>query len=191
MATQTFTAGQILTAAQLTTLQSNSGLQHITGASFSAATSVSLPNGTFSTAYDNYRIILTLTALTTDSTFTMRTRASGTDNSAVSYITAQGGPNVGSTFTYSVTNEASAWPAGESDATVLYSLVMDIMNPQKTSITYMTGNYFYVNQARSNIFSIGGSGAVNNTTSYDSLSFISNQANSMTGKYQVYGYSIG
>ena len=33
MATQTFTAGQILTAAQLTTLQSNSGLQHITGAS--------------------------------------------------------------------------------------------------------------------------------------------------------------
>jgi hypothetical protein len=71
MADQTFTAGQVLTAAQMTTLQSNSGLVVVTptgatGGTISGATvtvgaavsSVTV-SGAFSTTFDNYKIMWT------------------------------------------------------------------------------------------------------------------------------------
>jgi hypothetical protein len=56
MATQTFTAGQVLTAAQLTTLQSNSGLQLVKAeTAFTAQSSFNVAN-VFSANYTNYLI---------------------------------------------------------------------------------------------------------------------------------------
>jgi len=58
MARQTFTAGQVLTAAQLSTLQNNSGLQLITAqTAFSAVNSVSVSN-CFTTTFDKYMVVI-------------------------------------------------------------------------------------------------------------------------------------
>jgi len=59
MAEQTFTSGQILTAAQMTTLQTNTGLAFISTTNVGATpvASVTVSN-CFSSTYDNYRIII-------------------------------------------------------------------------------------------------------------------------------------
>ena len=59
MAEQTFTSGQILTAAQMTTLQANTGLAYIKEQAVAASGSSFTVTGAFSTTYDNYKIVWT------------------------------------------------------------------------------------------------------------------------------------
>ena len=58
MPQQTFTAGQVLTAAQMTDLQANSGLQFIKSQTIGAGVSSVTVTGAFSTTYDNYKIVV-------------------------------------------------------------------------------------------------------------------------------------
>ena len=58
MPQQTFTAGQVLTAAQLTTLQANSGLQFIKSQTIGTAVSAVTVTGAFSSTYENYQIVV-------------------------------------------------------------------------------------------------------------------------------------
>ena len=57
MAEQVFTAGQVLTAAQMSTLQTNSGLCFISSTTVGNAVTVAPIASCFSTTYDNYRIV--------------------------------------------------------------------------------------------------------------------------------------
>ena len=57
MALQTFTAGQVLTAAQLTTLQANNGLQLISRVAVSGSSSQAFDN-VFTTTYENYLVLV-------------------------------------------------------------------------------------------------------------------------------------
>ena len=56
MALQTFTAGQVLTAAQMTTLQANNGLQLISRVAVSGSSSQAFDN-VFTSTYENYLIL--------------------------------------------------------------------------------------------------------------------------------------
>jgi hypothetical protein len=56
MADQTFTSGQILTAAQMTTLQTNIGLCFVKSQTIGSAVSSVSVSDAFSTTYDNYVI---------------------------------------------------------------------------------------------------------------------------------------
>jgi hypothetical protein len=58
MAEQTFTSGQILTAAQMTTLQTNTGLCYVSSTTIGTAVSSVTVSNCFSTTYDNYRIVI-------------------------------------------------------------------------------------------------------------------------------------
>ena len=166
------------------------GLTYITGASFTTATSVSLPNDTFTSAYRNYKMILTISAVTSDADFTVRLRAAGSDNSTSAYTsTLDGVTNTGS-FTALVANAASYFFVGEQDATdVRYSFDFDILQPQVAQKTFLSGALIYVNKANTATISVGGQSVFNATTQFDSLSFISSVASSITGTYRVYGYS--
>lgn len=167
------------------------GLTFLTKAAFSGVTSVSLPNGTFTAAYENYRFFLTLTALTADSNFTIRMRAAGGDNSASDYITSFGGPATNSTFIYQVNNTGTAFVVGNADATTLrYTIVLDIIRPQTTTNPkFIQGQVTYINDAVAYQVTLNGGGTCGNATQYDSISFISSTNNSMTGRYSVYGYN--
>lgn len=57
MAIQTFTAGQILTAAQMTTLQANNGLQLISRVAVSGSSSQAFDN-VFTSTYENYLVLV-------------------------------------------------------------------------------------------------------------------------------------
>jgi len=57
MAEQTFTSGQILTAAQMTTLQTNIGLNLVSTTTVGTAVSSVTVSSAFNSTYDSYRII--------------------------------------------------------------------------------------------------------------------------------------
>jgi hypothetical protein len=165
------------------------GLAFVTGAAFTTATSFSLPNSTFTSTYRNYRIIVNLSALTADSTFTMRLRASGTDTTSNIYNTAFLGLDSNNGASNQNSLNSSAFVLGESDTSVFYNLSMDLFNPQVAQNTTFVGQYTFVNTAATAQAMRSGGGQFNAATQFDSISFISSTASSMTGVYRVYGYS--
>lgn len=167
------------------------GLQYITGAAFTTATSFSLPNSSFTSTYRNYKLIVNLTALTADATFTMRLRASGADDTSSQYNTAYRGvgSDGGSDIQSSI--NTSNWVFGESDTAVFYNIAIDLFQPQIATRTTHVGQYTFVNTTATAHVMRSGGGQFSGTTQFDSLSFISSVASSMTGVYRVYGYSEG
>ena len=167
------------------------GLVYVTGATFTTVTSVSLPNNTFTSTYRNYKIMFQITAVTADADFTMRLRASGADDSNAQYDYAFGGVYVSPTTTsVSGSQLANAWVVGEQDASnVAYNLVLDVIAPQVATRTFINGSYSYVDKANSVWTARFGSGFFRSTTQFDSLTFISSVASSITGVYRVYGYT--
>lgn len=169
--------------------QSAGGLVYITGATFTTATSVSLPANTFSSTYRNYKLILNVTAVTSDATFTIRMRASGSDDTNNSYATMLSGYTNTNT-TSNIGTDGTSWNAGESDASLVrYSFVADVLQPQIATATNLAATYAFVNQAQSAVVMRTGVLQFANTTQFDSLSFISSVASSITGTYRVYGYA--
>jgi len=168
-----------------------SGLTFITGATFTTATSFSLPAATFSATYKNYRIMINVTALTADATFTMRMRVGGTDVTSSDYQYGFMGVRANNGAASNINGAAvSAWTLGESDdGSVFFVTALDIFNPFSTVRTQIQGNNSHSDTGNTTTLFRSGGGMINLTTSYDSLSFISSVASSMTGFYRVYGYS--
>jgi hypothetical protein len=167
------------------------GLVFLTGAAFTTQTSVSLPNSTFTSTYRNYRMIWTISAVTSDADFTMRLRASGSDNTTANYGVSLGGITTNtSAFLGTSSSDATSWTVGEQDATLVrYVLVVDVLQPQVAAFTYLVGNLNYVNKAASSVIAQSGTSSFLATTAFDSLTFISSVASSITGTYRVYGYT--
>jgi hypothetical protein len=182
--TQVLTADST-TGTGLKWASASSGLTYITGASFSAVSSVSLPTDTFTTTYDNYRILFTVeSAASSPTEVRMRMRAAGSDNTAANYAYASpvwnyaGGSslNNGSGLTY--------WAyANTSNGTAIYTRVgFEVMTPKLAQTTVVNSS--------------GGSGTLSHrtgtffydaTTQFDSMTFYVDTGN-FTGKYRVYGY---
>ena len=166
------------------------GLQYITGASFTAATTVSLPTNTFTSTYRNYKLIFEITALTADADFNMRLRASGTDYAGAQYNTTFSGAASTGGASLATANSQTSWTLGEADSAIpTYQMTIDILSPQVSGYTSAQGDYNFV--VKASTASVGRSGTfwVNNTGQYDSVTFISSVASSITGNYRVYGYT--
>ena len=171
----------------------SSALVNLQGATFSNVTSVSTPNGTFTSTYANYKIIFQLTALTADADFTFRMRASGTDTTGSVYNTALAGSLGAGTASNQGGTTQTAFLIGQSDGSqgLRYAFVCDMIAPQLTENTRWFGTLGGVLKDASDVyFRAGGGhmGGANETTSYDAVTFISSVASSMTGYYKVYGY---
>lgn len=169
----------------------NSALVYITGATFTAATSFSLPTNTFSATYKNYRIIITITDAVSDCDLTMRLRTSGTDNTSANYQTMLNGITNGGTAINSTQSGGTSFLFGEVDAVATsFQSSFDLINPVSTSdVTSLIGGYFFVDKAVSYNGQRSGAWVFANATSFDSLTFISSVASNITGYYRVYGYS--
>lgn len=168
----------------------SSGLNYITGASFTTATSVSLPTSTFTSTYRNYKVIFQITAVTSDADFTLRFRAAGTDDSTAVYDFAYRNTGSGATGTNVVGASATSITVGEQDsANVRYFLDFDVLAPQIATATGAVGTITYRDKSNAEQFFMCGGGVFRNTTAFDSLTLISSVASSITGVYRVYGYS--
>jgi len=155
------------------------GLVRVDGGSFTTATSVSFPNDTFTSTHDNYVCMLVLTALTSNASFSIRLRASGSDNTISDYWRVINGTQL----------NATSWSAGEANTTPRYFLILNLLSPKLSQRTGMFQQQFNINQAGNAYAYQQGGGVFDANTSFDSASFISSVASSMTGTYNVYGYA--
>jgi len=172
MAEQTFTSGQILTAAQMTTLQTNIGLAFISSTTVGTGVSSVSVAGCFTSTYDNYRIILSnIDASSTDNVLTMSLNNSAGStyiyvSSRLNYTTgAQGGNNSAGT---------TSWMLGLTSTSDNMDYVIDVISPNLVKRTAFNvlgssdSNYIYgggqdTNAATQTGFSINTSGGVTMT----------------------------
>ena len=161
-----------------------SGLTFITGTSFSAVSSVSLPTDTFSTTYLNYKIIFNLTAAGGAITETrFRLRAAGADNTSALY--SNGGYEINSAG-------GGAASSGQTQTSVLWGNIatstpeftkfeMTLFSPKATAYTT-----FNVNGSKGTATWKAMTGFYEATTSFDAMTFYPD-AGTITGSYRVYG----
>jgi hypothetical protein len=186
--------GQVLTADSTvsptglkwaTPAASASGLTFITGTTFSAVSSFSLPNNTFTATYDNYLVRFQLTDASAASAVTLKLRAGGTDTST-GYYSAQYRVDYLLTVTSLGENATTSWGLGTinigGDNDQIFQYDLNIKQPFNTKHTM-------VNSAGSlgNIVSSVGLLAKVDLTSYDALTFACSTG-TITGNYRVYGY---
>ncbi len=166
---------------------STSGLTYITGTTFSGVSGFSLPNSTFSSTYDNYKMIIAINSTSMTGTtlnFRIRMRASGTDNSSSNYYNAR--VVYYTTFVAGQGGLEDAFYCGTAYEGTKGYMVVDILNPFNTVSTQLAA------KTHGNQGSLAIGADVNAdmtvTTSYDSLSY-SSVNGTVTGNYKVYGYS--
>lgn len=150
---------------------------------FSAVTSFSLANDTFTSTYDNYKILISITSAASFGYLTGRVRNAGSDLSGSDYgsamiqaayaSTALGNDNAGAT----ATSFRLSYIDGRQN------ISMEIMNPKATQFT----SFFNTNDRQAYGLQVAG-GVYKQTTSVDSFTFIS-AAGNLAGSYSVYGYS--
>jgi predicted secreted protein len=192
------TNGQILTADSTAATglkwatSSPSALTLITTNTFSSVSSVSLPTSTFTSTYTNYKVIFIISTSSASPAITGRYRASGTDNTASTYYNAVNVNRVdGSSATQNNVNAGTAYNLGyvSTNTVGLYGITLDFLSPQAAAKKQITGGGFGWNATVSDAFAsyqIGG--FFNNTTQFDSFSFIASTG-TITGSYYVYGYA--
>lgn len=182
------TTGQVLSVSggvpAWTTPASGGDFVLLTTASFTTASSVSLPNNTFSSTYRNYRLIVNFTC-TSSNYFTMRLRASGSDNSSNSYSSTYAYFYYGSNGISADDRAqgATSWSRmGYTETSNEHNGVYDIFQPNEAKSTNISGLYNRAAVGCATTF-----GIFNDTTQFDSLSLIPG-AGTITGNYSIYGY---
>jgi hypothetical protein len=150
MADQTFTSGQILTASQMSTLQSNSGLIVVTPTSVTNATlsgSVATIgagvasftiSGCFTSAFSNYRIVMSNVAASADGA---SMKLTFNNSASTTYNTVGVNMDYASATQYPIgTAAANHIRIGESSTTINNATV-DIFQPFTATVT--NTNSFY------------------------------------------------
>ena len=165
------------------------GLVLLNTTSFSAVASVSLPADTFTTTYDDYRVILKLTATSADNQVVyLKLRASGTDSSASYYwnrygtYTGNGTPG----GTVAANNSAGIW-LQSTYSTAFFPTIgrIDLFQPKLATKTAMLISTSH-NSGGGEAAVFDGGGFHNAATAYDSATFYITSG-TITGSVIVYG----
>jgi hypothetical protein len=159
------------------------GLTLINTTSFSAASTVSLANNTFTSAYKNYKIHFAITSSSTAIDLTLRLRGNGSDLS---------GSNYDDTVVRTITSTASGFTNTGATSADFGSVqagirVSDITIYDPLSTGYKAGTYlsYFYSTASNYRFYAGGFNNQSASTA-DALSIICSTGN-ITGYYRVYG----
>jgi hypothetical protein len=191
-----FTAGAILTAAQMNQIGMYRIIPTVSGTGVTVSTDgiVTLTASpepfitAFSADYAHYRIYVTLTAVTGGASGIFMRPSSGTSPNT----TAANYRNVGGETAYSGSsvgvvgnNGATAyWNVGRFDgATNFGSIIIDVMNPFASVSTSFNSSF------RDASFAGYQDGYLTVTTSYNAFNIRTNGTNTLTGTIQVYGFN--
>lgn len=164
------------------------GLVLIDSGTFSAASSVSLPNGSFSSTYDDYKLIFVPTAFSTTGPVAtyLRFRDSGSDDTSSIYAYARGySYNGGGGDDGAVS--ADAIMIGNSSGPPLHRSSMDITSPNLAEITSVIASTTMDQGTGYFILTYVGA-HVRSTTQYDALTIYPNTG-TITGRWALYGYA--
>jgi len=184
-ATAIETLGDAIDASMNTALGTKkAGMVLLNTTSFSGVNSVSLPAATFSSTYDNYRVIINLDSTSSGTTSTLRFRASGSDNSSSNYAYSyQFITTANTTYTQGNANTTTNFRIGFSDGGT-DMVIIDIFNPMKAVRTGIQSTFN--GKEGANFTSEFVQGQMTVTTAYDSLTYFQN---TMTGTIRAYGYN--
>ena len=152
--------------------------------SFSAATSVSL-NDVFSSAYDNYKIVLN-TVGSSAANMWFRMRNSGTDETGNSYYSQLVAGN-STTISGSRSQATYGW-VGQVNNTQYAGFEVAMYNPFNTRNTVWHSINTEISGGASAVRFYNFTGALATTTSYNSLLLYPDSVN-ITGTVSVYGYN--
>ena len=155
----------------------------------SGVSSTSLPAGTFTSTYTNYKFIFTsVTSTSANITVSMRLRSGSTDETSASY-SANGYKSTGTLAQYGSVNQTSqeigSIRTGFAERTFISG---EVYRPQEAAQTMYATNFAI--DVAGTFTNFQQSGLLNTSTSYDSMSFIYTGGTVTGGKISVYGYSI-
>ena len=179
MADQTFTSGQILTAAQMTTLQTNTGLCFISSTTIGTAVSSVTVSGAFSTTYDQYVITVSGGTASTSNLISMTLGATATGY----YEGRPGVTLAGGAFVGNVTNNGAQFYTGQFTTTGK-SMVTTVINPFLSTETRHFSQGYNTDITASSL----SMGMLNNTTSYTAFTLAPLAGTWTGGIVNVYGY---
>jgi hypothetical protein len=163
------------------------GMVLLNTTSFSAVASQSI-NTVFNSTYDNYKLLIRITASSTGNAHRLRMRASGTDESGSNYFSAGGFEYFNSsTLGGDNSNAIDHFPLGGGTASATGTgYFLELLSPnlaQKTVFSKQgvgeNGTYAYITQLN---------GIHNLTTAYDGFSVYASTG-TITGTVSVYGYN--
>jgi len=159
-----------------------SGLTLIAQTSYSAQTQVDITN-CFSSTYQNYKIITTLSGASTAGAQLLYLLSGTTPTSSANYFTYGGINNTGTAFNAYEANKAYNYTGIDYTSGAGYCIAqIDISSPFESLPTKFTGTSFM-----DSYYSRYGGGVHNASTSYNGIRF-SASAGNMTGTIRVYGY---
>lgn len=191
MATQTFTAGQVLTAAQMTTLQSNSGLQLVQAeTAFTGQSSFNVAN-IFTSTYTNYLVSFRWVSATVNGGIKIQLSAAGTA-AATNYnymrVIAYGASSLAAARSTAQTAFIVQEQVGAA-TNVQQFAQLTLSGPQKAEPTLMTVSGVLNDGAAYitpdvEIYN----GNHSTATAYDGLTILT-VSGTITGTYTVYGYA--
>lgn len=158
-----------------------SGLVHLHTSSISASGTTSI-NNVFSSAFDNYRVIIEGNP-STATTGRIRWRVGGTDSTANSYINQN--VVVGDTTFTGARATTTAWGAMPLDTTRNFCVIeiSNVAKAEPTLATRLGGTKFTGTQEF-----VAGSHGHNVSTAYDGLTFYLDTG-TFTGTLRIYGYA--
>jgi hypothetical protein len=186
MAIQTFTSGQILTAADTNTYLNNGGLVYVTAGTATAQNRLNIP-ACFTSTYTNYRVEIDNLTHTTANNLILRLSVGGTDTAGVAYTTQRSEVNAGAISAVSITASSAIFPTYvASGAASFATIAFDIYKPQVATPTTMSGQCARVDSAVS-FFSVSFSGFQSDSTAFDGISLVGNTGN-ISCTMRVYGY---
>jgi len=190
------TTGQVLAKASGTDLDytwttpASGALTKIVSNTFSAVSSVSLPNSTFSSTYTNYKVIFIVSSSSGSPAMTGRYRASGSDNTTSNYYNAVSIARVdGSSATQGNSSAGTSFNMGymSSGTPGTYGITLDFLSPQAAAKKQIAGGGFGYNSGQDAFAAYSIGGWFNGTTQFDAFSLIASTG-TITGSYAVYGY---
>lgn len=188
MPVKTFTAGEVLTAADTNAYLNNSGLVYIGAVTLNAVTNN--VSNVFSSTYNAYRVIISDldNATTTVRALTLRFRTT-VDDTGANYFSFQEffyGASLNG-FSSAVGQTSSALGSISDATNGGGSLAIDIHNPNLAKTTTYFGNMVTYQQDVLNYVMRDIGGGVNTTTQYTGFSIIGTTDN-LSGTVRVYGY---
>ena len=169
-----------------TTVDAKTGMVLLNTTSFSAVSTVSLAANTFTSNYNNYRIIFSKMSASNNVDCYMRLRAAGSDNTTSNYNSSYSGVRANNTTFTNAAASAATFLIGSVKSVEFGGFSLDVYSPQSTQFTGFINHW---NGCETSWYNFGTSGGVfAATTSFDSLTVYPN-GGTITGTYSVFGYN--
>lgn len=188
----TYTPGEVLTAASLNANFTFAAANPVGGASlvlaqsFTPSATVSMAAGTFTSTYQNYLVMLQITASSTGQSIALRVNNAGTPRTGANYYGSKFDVQATATTTATGSSGATSFNFGALGTTALGGFAFSVYSPQvattRTSLSY-TG--MGLNQGITTNASIFGGFQYDTAEANDGLTFL--VTGTITGNLRVYG----